>query len=113
MCCLQSSRHTRRTVGLPTGRHPDGVPCDRIKPRKRTGPCSNGTRRVPTTLRFPMRTLVLVLALAAFALAPASAQQPKPAAVRVGAASAELEADDDMVIGGSILPYKVKGQEGK
>jgi hypothetical protein len=31
--------------------------------------------------------------------------------VRVGAAAIELEADDDMVIGGSILPYKVKGQE--
>src|SRR5262245_47520328 len=31
--------------------------------------------------------------------------------VRVGAAAVELEADDDMIIGGSILPYKVKGQE--
>jgi molybdopterin-guanine dinucleotide biosynthesis protein A len=33
--------------------------------------------------------------------------------VRVGAAAVELEADDDMVIGGSILPYKVQGQDGK
>jgi hypothetical protein len=33
--------------------------------------------------------------------------------VRVGAAAIELEADDDMVIGGGIMPYKVKGQEGK
>jgi len=33
--------------------------------------------------------------------------------VDVGAAAVELEAEDDMVIGGSILPYKVKGQEGK
>ena len=32
---------------------------------------------------------------------------------RVGAAAVELEADDDMVIGGGILPGKVKGQEGK
>jgi neutral ceramidase len=38
---------------------------------------------------------------------------PAEPAVRAGAAAVELEADDDMVIGGSILPYKVKGQEGK
>jgi hypothetical protein len=65
-----------------------------------------------------MRTHFVLAILAAFALAtlttiPATAQPAKPAAVRVGAAAVELEADDDMVIGGSILPYKVKGQEGK
>ena len=39
---------------------------------------------------------------------------PQPdAAVRVGAAAVELQADDDMVIGGGILPYKVTGQDGK
>src|SRR5438046_7232944 len=37
----------------------------------------------------------------------------RAADVRVGAAAVELEAGDDMVIGGSILPYKVKGQDGK
>jgi hypothetical protein len=57
-----------------------------------------------------MRVL-LAFAFVAFALVPAGAQPPKPAAVRVGAAAVELEADDDMVIGGSILAYKVKGQE--
>ena len=36
-----------------------------------------------------------------------------PSTVLVGAATAELVADDDMVIGGSIGPYTVKGQEGK
>jgi hypothetical protein len=62
-----------------------------------------------------MRTLLPALTLATLvaAAAPADAQPPRPAAVRVGAAAAELEADDDMVIGGGILPYKVKGQEGK
>src|SRR5262245_52324889 len=61
-----------------------------------------------------MRLLVL-LALAVLLAAPAANQPAKPAAtaVRVGAAAVELEADDDMVIGGSILPYKVKGQDGK
>ena len=61
---------------------------------------------------FLMRDLLLAFALVA-AFPPAGAQPPKPAAVRVGAAAVELEADDDMVIGGSILPYKVKGQEGQ
>jgi neutral ceramidase len=51
-------------------------------------------------------TLVVWLVLSAASLTAA----PKPD-VRVGAAAVELEADDDMVIGGSILPYKVKGQE--
>jgi hypothetical protein len=53
----------------------------------------------------------LLPALAHHALAsPASAADP---ALRVGAAAAEFAADDDMVIGGGILPYTVKGQEGK
>ena len=62
-----------------------------------------------------MRTLLSILTLATITSAtpPADAQVPRPEVVRVGAAAAELEADDDMVIGGSILPYKVKGQEGK
>ena len=33
--------------------------------------------------------------------------------LRVGAAAVDLTADDGMVIGGGILPYTVKGQEGK
>src|SRR5262245_26837594 len=65
-----------------------------------------------------MRNLLLfalVVVFAVAALAPAAGQPHKAntAAVRVGAAAVELEADDDMVIGGSILSYKVKGQEGK
>jgi hypothetical protein len=64
-----------------------------------------------------MRTLTLLafssaLAVALFARADSPPAKPT-AAVKVGASAAELEADDDMVIGGSILPYKVKGQEGK
>jgi hypothetical protein len=48
-------------------------------------------------------------------LVSSSQQPPKPAtpAVRVGASAVELEADDDMVVGGSIMPGHVKGQEGK
>lgn len=42
-----------------------------------------------------------------------AAHAPPDAAVRVGAAAVELQADDDMVIGGGILPYKVTGQDGK
>ena len=41
-----------------------------------------------------------------------AADAPKPD-VLVGAAAVDLTADDDMVIGGGILPYQVKGQEGK
>lgn len=51
-----------------------------------------------------MRVLALTLLFAAPGVA---------ADVRVGAAAVELEADDSMVIGGSILPYTVAGQEGK
>ena len=42
-------------------------------------------------------------------------QRPPASAFRVllRGPRVELEADDDMVIGGSILPFKVKGQEGK
>jgi neutral ceramidase len=62
-----------------------------------------------------MRTVLSVLTLAAITAATftADAQLPRPDAIRVGVAVTELVADDDMVIGGSILPYKVKGQEGK
>src|SRR5262245_21140506 len=62
-----------------------------------------------------MRTFAFSFAVAAFiaAFTNADAQPLKPAAARVGAAAVELEADDDMVIGGGILPYQVKGQEGK
>jgi neutral ceramidase len=54
-----------------------------------------------------MRLLFPALLLAA---SPLAAADPT---LRVGAATAELVADDDMVIGGGILPYKVKGQEGQ
>ena len=54
-----------------------------------------------------MRHLSLALVLAA---APTFAAEPD---VRVGAAAVELEADDSMVIAGGILPYTIKGQEGK
>ncbi|MBX9584632.1 MAG: hypothetical protein K2X87_30385 [Gemmataceae bacterium] len=49
---------------------------------------------------------VLLLSLLAAGAAPPAA------AVRVGAAAVELVADDGMVIGGGILPYKVQGQDG-
>lgn len=62
-----------------------------------------------------MRMLLPALTLATLATAsfPAGTQPPRAAVLRVGAAATELEADDEMVIGGSILPYKVKGQEAK
>jgi hypothetical protein len=62
-----------------------------------------------------MRAFLAALAMTTVLVTvrPVDAQPPKPTAVRVGAAAVELEADDDMVIGGSILPFKVKGQEGK
>src|SRR6516165_8547153 len=56
-----------------------------------------------------MRLLVACL-LACLVALPARADV-KGAAVRVGASAVELEANDDMVIGGGILPVKVKGQE--
>lgn len=55
--------------------------------------------------------LLKVLAATLLSIQATSADAPLP--LRVGAAAVELEADDDMVIGGSILPFKVKGQEGK
>jgi hypothetical protein len=56
-----------------------------------------------------MRLLVACL-LACLIANPARADL-KDAAVRVGASAVELDANDDMVIGGGILPVKVKGQE--
>src|SRR5688572_15333904 len=63
-----------------------------------------------------MRLLpLLTLASALVVLLPPAPGSDLPAGpqVRVGAAAVELEADDDMVIGGSILPYKVTGQDGQ
>src|SRR5262245_39597739 len=57
-----------------------------------------------------MQLFPIVFLCLAVGLNPARPAEP---AVRVGAAAVELEADDDMVIGGGILPHKVKGQEGK
>lgn len=60
-----------------------------------------------------MRYPALVL-LASIPLMMAADPAPAPTpAVRVGAAAVELEADDEMVIGGGILPYQVKGQDGQ
>src|SRR5579872_50394 len=58
---------------------------------------------------------LLILLLALPPMVSAADQPPKPAtpAVRVGASSVELEADDSMVVGGSIMPGFLKGQEGK
>jgi hypothetical protein len=52
-------------------------------------------------------SLTLLLACAG------SAEQGKPARLKVGAAAVDLDADDSMVIGGSIHAGKAKGQEGK
>jgi neutral ceramidase len=62
-----------------------------------------------------MRMLLAPLTIVTLAAAtfPTDAQPTQPTVIQVGAAATELEADDDMVIGGSILAYKVKGQEGK
>ncbi|HKB04665.1 MAG TPA: hypothetical protein VKD90_20745 [Gemmataceae bacterium] len=61
-------------------------------------------------LAFLLLTAAILVTPRAWSAEPKSPARPD---VRVGAAAVELEADDDMVIGGSILPYKVKGQEGK
>jgi neutral ceramidase len=60
-------------------------------------------------------TFLLSLFLLLPPLSSKSEQPLKPAtaAVRVDASAVELEADDDMVIGGSIMPGHVKGQDGK
>ena len=42
-----------------------------------------------------------------------STQETRPRSLQVGAAAVELDADDSMVIGGSIHAGKAKGQEGK
>lgn len=64
-----------------------------------------------------MRTTPLPVLLLLFILSLAPAREPPPPratpAVRVGAAAVELEADDNMVIGGSIMPGRTKGQDGK
>src|SRR6185436_15562078 len=49
----------------------------------------------------------------ALMLACAGAQESRSGRLKVGAAAVELEADDSMVIGGSIHAVKAKGQEGK
>ena len=54
-----------------------------------------------------------LVCLCVLAVTIPSRADPKSGSVRVGAAAVEFEADDDMVIGGGILPYKVKGREGK
>lgn len=62
-----------------------------------------------------MRYLILSILFFGITLALIANQPPQAAtpAVRVGSAAVELEADDDMVIGGSIMPGRVKGQDGK
>ena len=71
----------------------------------------------PTPPGAPMRTALLLLLAAISGTLPLpgspAADKADAPTVRVGAAAVELEADDDMVIGGSILPYKVTGQDGK
>jgi len=56
------------------------------------------------------RSSVLCLSLL---LACASQETPSSGRLRVGAAAVELEADDAMVIGGSIHAGRAQGQEGK
>src|SRR5262249_45384250 len=57
-----------------------------------------------------MRALVFCMVVLSALSAP-SAVNSEP--LRVGAAEAEFRADDNMVIGGGILPGKAVGQEGK
>src|SRR6185503_13373645 len=54
-----------------------------------------------------------VMCLSLLLACAGSAQDAKSARLKVGAAAIELEADDSMVIGGSIHAGKAKGQEGK
>jgi neutral ceramidase len=54
---------------------------------------------------------LLAAGLLAIAITAPARADLRDATVRVGASAVELEADDDMVIGGGILPVKVKGQE--
>src|SRR5438067_1457318 len=59
----------------------------------------------------PLAVLLLALIFGGFTF-PGAPADPAPS-VRVGAAAVELEADDEMVIGGGILPGKAAGQDGK
>jgi hypothetical protein len=57
---------------------------------------------------------ILVAALAASRTrAPSFGQAERADGLRVGAAAVNLEADDNMVIGGGIFPGRAKGQEGQ
>src|SRR5262245_37980639 len=63
----------------------------------------------PSEIRMmTLRSLASTLLLLTMAAQPATAGE-----LLAGAAAARLVADDDMVIGGSIGPHKVKGQEGE
>jgi neutral ceramidase len=59
--------------------------------------------------------LLLPLVFTSTTLFAAAEQPPTPetSTVRIGAAAVELEADDNMVIGGGIMPGHIKGQDGK
>src|SRR5262249_7877291 len=77
------------------------------------GLSARGTIRTSLILaRCAMRVVRLCLFAIVVSVTPVSSNGATPI-VKVGAAAVELEADDDMVIGGGILPYKVKGEEGK
>jgi hypothetical protein len=70
---------------------------------------ANQTTNKMTPMIPALMTLTLLLAVADGGLARAQ----ETGSLRAGAAAVELEADDSMVIAGSILPGKAKGQEGK
>jgi neutral ceramidase len=55
----------------------------------------------------------LILILPTFVSAISQDSKPLTPSLRVGAAAAELDASDDMVIGGSIMPGHAQAQEGK
>ena len=60
-----------------------------------------------------IRTALTLLAALFCFLPPAQPADKPSGALRVGAAEAEFEADDNMVIGGSIQGGRLRGQEGK
>ncbi len=64
---------------------------------------------VSTARPFQLGLLVLTV-VSSFAVR-VSARDQKPSDLRAGAAAIEIEADDSMIIGGSIHAGKVKGQE--
>ena len=67
-----------------------------------------------TSRRNFLKASTAALATAALASGPRAVHGAVDAPdLRVGAAAADLEADDSMVVAGSILPRYVKGQEGK